>query len=131
METTLNLDNNDCHILTEILWFYENVMKGSGKDYTIKDKDIKQFLKKHKIKLLKRGDNIPQTGYYLQFPLLRLSCVSIIRGIRNSFAHGQVFRDGRDLVFENIYKGSLTLRGRIRRDLIKGLFDVIKNSKKD
>ena len=126
------LSNQEIKYLYELLFYLSDLQKnGKINGFDIRNKNLKEFLKSACVKL---DYTMPPAPHYdknkIVFFAASSVCYSLLKHIRNAFAHGGLIKEKTAFVIEDKYRGMITAYGRINHKLLFLLIDKIVSTKK-
>lgn len=124
MEVTLN--QTDLVYFSKVLLYYELEAKKSFNGVNINSRDMNKLLKETKIILdYKNEVHEVKKCNKISFTTNGNKSLSLLRHIRNAFAHGQITTDDTCYDIKDHYRGKMTMSGVIKKKLLKKLISVI------
>lgn len=130
VNTTLN--NQEIRYFYELLFYLSDLQKKRDtKGFNILNKELKRFLIDEGVKLdHKTVPNVHYDKNRIIFTGGGSVGYSLLRHIRNAFAHGGLIKEKNAFVIEDKYQGKITAYGRINHKLLFLLIDKIVSTKK-
>ena len=124
MEVTLN--QTDLVYFSKVLLYYELEAKKSFNGVNINSRDMNKLLKESKIILDYKNDvQEVKKCNKISFTTNGNKSLSLLRHIRNAFAHGQITTDDTCYDMKDDYRGKITMSGVIKKKSLKDLISVI------
>ncbi len=112
--------------LSKFLLYYELEAKKSFNGVNINSRILTKFLKESKIILdYKNEVHEVKKCNKISFTTNGNKSLSLLRHIRNAFAHGQITTDGTRYDMKDYYRGKMTMSGVIKKKSLKDLISVI------
>lgn len=101
------------------------------KGFSIKDKQIRKFLKDNNVSLDYKSKVCKHEGMNkILFSASDSTCFDFLRHIRNAFSHGLLIKEHNYILIKDFYQNKLTMYGKISRNLLFLLIDIMINTKK-
>ncbi|MBQ3130838.1 MAG: hypothetical protein IJC23_08200 [Bacteroidaceae bacterium] len=126
------MGNQEIIYLYELLYYLSDLqIKKEIGGFDIRNKQLQSFLRKEGIKLdYKTKPVVHYEKNYIKFSVGKTVCYSLLKHIRNAYAHGLLAKEKNEFVFMDKYQGKITAYGRIYHKLLFALIDIIVKSKK-
>ncbi len=129
-----SLSNPEKLFWANLLIYVEQEVKSNPKGFNIKNKSLTQFCKQNGIVLEPKESskqllalNPGKDKNILRFKYSGSACASLLRHLRNAFAHFNINKDAKgNYELCDKYNGSLTMTGHIKPKLLFALVEQIK-----
>lgn len=123
----ISLDDKELTYFSKFLLYYELEAKKAFNGLNINSRILNKFLKESKIVLDYKNKVQEVTKCNkISFTTNGNKSLSLLRHIRNAFAHGNISTDGTSYSMKDYYHGRLTMSGVIKKKLLKELISIIK-----